>query len=290
MRLLPALVILAGIAPAAAQSWLPMLSPPPMPRERPEVIAAPVAAPDAPTEDELAPADAPDPPQNEAEAAPVPAEPPFPLPRPRPEPKTEQPEAPAEAKQEPAEPRIYQVACPAVLMGRVEAKALPPVAENQCVAQSPLSLTGVLVGGRMIEVTGGVVTDCAVATMLPQWAEAIDGYLWARENARLETIMVGTSYMCRPRNNVEGADISEHGFADALDVIGFKLSDGRTVTVESGWADPVSEDGRLLRFAHDAACGLFTTTLGPEANALHRDHFHVDLGCHGKTCTARLCE
>jgi hypothetical protein len=102
--------------------------------------------------------------------------------------------------------------------------------------------------------------------------------------------MVGTSYLCRPVNNAEGGNISEHGFADALDVIGFALEDGRTVTVESGWSDALSEDGRLLRFAHDAACSVFTTTLGPEANALHRDHFHVDLGCHGRTCTARLCE
>ena len=30
--------------------------------------------------------------------------------------------------------------------------------------------------------------------------------------------------------------------------------------------------------------------LGPEANALHRDHLHLDLGCHGARCVARLCE
>jgi len=30
--------------------------------------------------------------------------------------------------------------------------------------------------------------------------------------------------------------------------------------------------------------------LGPEANAQHSEYFHIDLGCHGKTCTARLCE
>src|SRR5690606_23531953 len=51
----------------------------------------------------------------------------VPLPRVRPE---ERAEVPAEAPDEPAEPRVYQVACPAVLQGRVEAKALPPIAEN----------------------------------------------------------------------------------------------------------------------------------------------------------------
>ena len=65
---------------------------------------------------------------------------------------------------------------------------------------------------------------------------------------------------------------------------------GVVVTVEADWAEAPSSEGRLLRYAHGAACSHFTTVLGPEANAQHHDHFHVDLGCHGKTCTARLCE
>ena len=229
-----------------------------------------------------------------AEAGPV-----VPMPRPRPERPVEaptpdagtpEPAAPADQPHEPAEPRVYQTACPALLNGQVEAKALPPIADGQCTAQSPLSLSGVLVNGRMLPVSGGVVTDCGMATALPAWVAQVDNYLKAREKTELAEVIVGTSYMCRNVNNAAEGNLSFHGFADALDVVGFKLADGRSVTVEAGWADAGSEDGRLLRFAHDAACGHFTTTLGPEANALHHDHFHIDLGCHGKTCTARLCE
>jgi hypothetical protein len=129
-----------------------------------------------------------------------------------------------------------------------------------------------------------------MASLLPAWAEAIEGYLMARENTRLKAIVVGTSYACRNRNNATGGDLSEHGFAAALDVVGFELEDGRSVTLAAGWADAASPEGRVLRHAHDSACSLFTTTLGPEANELHRDHLHIDLGCHGRTCTARLCE
>ncbi|MDB5910460.1 MAG: extensin family protein [Massilia sp.] len=97
--------------------------------------------------------------------------------------------------------------------------------------------------------------------------------------------------MCRERNTGSAnSTLSEHGFADAVDVVGFTLEDGRTVNVSTGWPDASAPDGRMLRYAHDAACSMFTTTLGPEANALHKDHFHLDLGCHGKTCTARMCE
>lgn len=190
----------------------------------------------------------------------------------------------------PAEPRVYQVACPAVLQGQVEAKALPPIAAGQCGAQSPLELTGVLANGRMVPVSGGVTTDCGMATAMPEWIAAVDSYLKAREKTQVSEVMVGTSYMCRNVNNASEGNLSFHAFADAMDVTGFKLEDGRTVTVEGDWADALSSEGRLLRYAHDAACSQFTTVLGPEADALHRDHFHVDLGCHGKTCTARLCE
>ena len=33
----------------------------------------------------------------------------------------------------------------------------------------------------------------------------------------------------------------------------------------------------FLRAAHDAACRIFGTVLGPEANAAHRNHFHLDM-------------
>ena len=201
-----------------------------------------------------------------------------------------EPDAHIVAPETPVVPRVYQTACPAVLLGTVEAKALPPLSEANCGEQSPLSLTGVLANGRMVPVSGGVQTDCNMASALPGWIESIDSYLFAKENTRIAEVLVGTSYMCRNVNNAAEGNLSFHAFADALDVVGFKLDDGRTVTVEGGWADALSSEGRLLRFAHDSACGHFTTTLGPEANALHRDHLHVDLGCHGKTCTARLCE
>lgn len=197
---------------------------------------------------------------------------------------------PGSAPVPPAKPRVYQVACPAVLQGKVEAKALPPIADKQCGAQSPLELTGVLANGRMVPMSSAVTTDCGMASAMPEWIAAVDSYLMARDNTRIAEVMVGTSYMCRNVNNATGGNLSFHAFADAIDVTGFRLEDGRTVTVLGDWADPVSSEGRLLRYAHDAACSQFTTVLGPEANAEHRDHFHVDLGCHGKSCTSRLCE
>ena len=50
---------------------------------------------------------------------------------------------------------------------------------------------------------------------------------------------------------------------------------------------PVTEPrARFLRAAHAAACRIFGTTLGPEANQAHRNHFHVDMAQrkHKKIC------
>lgn len=252
----------------------------PLPRQRPEAKAEVAVAPAEP-QGPVVPFPRRRPDAVKAEPTPAPVVEPKINPEQHIEPVDDVPAAP---------PRVYQSACPAMLSGLVEAKALPPIAEAQCGTQSPLALTGVMANGRMVPVSGGVTTSCNMATAMPAWIAAVDSYVFAKENTRIAEVLVGTSYMCRNVNNASAGNLSFHAFADALDVTGFKLDDGRTVTVEGGWSDALSNEGRLLRFAHDSACASFTTTLGPEANALHQDHLHVDLGCHGKTCTARLCE
>ncbi len=244
-------------------------------------------------------------------SGPVEIAPLVPLPRPRPEPvaadapaESEEPEEAGEAEAEDADapeaeaapappPRDYQTACPAVLAGAVEAEALPPIRDGQCFAASPLALSAVVVNGRTLALPEGVVTDCGMATALPGWLATVDSWLAARENTRIAEVLVGTSYMCRNVNNAATGNLSFHGFAAALDISGFRLADGRTVTLAADWGAPGpagADTGRILRFAHEAACASFTTVLGPEANALHRDHLHLDLGCHGRSCTARICE
>ena len=221
---------------------------------------------------------------------------PVPLPRQRPEalieeePGSESGTSRDKTIPEIPEPRIYQAACPAVIRGEVDARMRPPIAEGQCVVRSPLEVGGIRVNGRVVPLAGDPILTCGMAETVRDWAEEVDGYLAARENTRISRILSGTSYACRNRNNAAGGPMSEHGFGNALDVVGFELEDGRTMSLPGGWSEPLSPAGRLLRFSHDAACARFTTTLGPEANALHADHLHLDLGCHGERCVARLCE
>lgn len=102
-------------------------------------------------------------------------------------------------------------------------------------------------------------------------------------------VSVAASYSCRPMNNQSGAQLSEHGHANALDVSAFVLADGRKVTVKGGWWGEPRERS-FLRAVHAGACAEFTTVLGPDANAFHRDHFHVDLARHGKDGLKGYCK
>lgn len=74
---------------------------------------------------------------------------------------------------------------------------------------------------------------------------------------------------------------SEHATANAIDIAGFTLEDGTSLTVAGDWGP--QESGRraaFLREVRDGACRFFAVVLGPEHNRAHRDHFHLDLGSH----------
>lgn len=80
------------------------------------------------------------------------------------------------------------------------------------------------------------------------------------------------SYECRGRNRVAGAQLSEHGRADALDIRSVRLKDGRVV-LPAFAAAPIA----FRRAMKSAACTRFTTVLGPGSDGYHEDHIHVDL-------------
>ena len=96
------------------------------------------------------------------------------------------------------------------------------------------------------------------------------------------------SYNCRSRNNRYGAKVSEHGYGNALDVMAFRLADGREVTVKGGWRG-AQEEQDFLREVFVGACTYFTTVLGPGSDMFHYDHFHLDLARHDPQQRRHVC-
>jgi hypothetical protein len=89
--------------------------------------------------------------------------------------------------------------------------------------------------------------------------------------ARIET---SGTYSCRRVNG--NGNLSQHAYANAVDVFAFVTADGRKVSVLNGWNGSAGERA-FLRELHSKACGRFGTVLGPGYNREHANHLHLDM-------------
>ncbi|WP_265517069.1 extensin family protein [Nitratireductor luteus] len=92
--------------------------------------------------------------------------------------------------------------------------------------------------------------------------------------SRIEAVNHASAYICRVRRGTE--NLSQHAFGNALDIASLTLADGRRVVVRE-YEDADSPEAQFLDALRAAACGLFTTVLGPGTDADHADHFHLDM-------------
>ncbi len=144
-----------------------------------------------------------------------------------------------------------------------------------CSTYSSVALTSI-----GIPITNITAIQCPLARTLALWAR--DAVQPAARNVfgspvvRLESM---GSYSCRNvigRPQMAGTR-SEHATANAVDISGFVLADGRRITIENGWHGP-DDERRFLRSIRGSACKRFQTVLSPDFNAAHHDHLHFDLG------------
>jgi hypothetical protein len=284
------------------------------------------------------------------------------------------------------------------LLEEIEAVAVPhpPIKEGQCGAPAPIRL--VSLGTKpQVAFTPPALVTCDMAVALHDWINNDLQPLAAKHlGAKITKVEVMSDYSCRTAFGRVGNKLSEHAFADALDIRGFVTETGQRARVLDAWGmtnrdiaaqiaekaeaekeaaaradadkpaqkypqdakaktsgkqtpeaaalgraeaalakrvradgaekitvavpgrkgprEPMEvaasrlggpgpakarkEDGsakyaalgpqapavpapepqsRFLRAAHTAACRIFGTALGPEANEAHRNHFHVDM-------------
>ena len=87
------------------------------------------------------------------------------------------------------------------------------------------------------------------------------------------------TYSCRNiiGNKIWGDLRSQHATANAWDIAGFTLADGRYISVRHDWHGKGNE-ARFLHEVHQRACHYFRVALSPDFNNSHRDHIHLDRG------------
>ena len=159
-----------------------------------------------------------------------------------------------------------------------------------CTVTDPVKLSSFSASGETIAFPDQPVLNCAFALRFGEWLKA-EGAPIAKKtaNSALDKFYTGPGYQCRGRNGDSMAKISEHGYGNAVDITFVKLKDGRTFEVKDA-LDPVSPAYRTLSEFRASGCKYFTTVLGPGANAAHAEHFHFDMGKHGKSGTYRICQ
>jgi hypothetical protein len=260
-----------------------------------------------------------------------------------------------------------QAHCAAILK-TIDAVAVPqpPIKQGKCGAPAPIRLVSL---GKDHRVTFDppALTNCDMAGALSQWLEKqVQPVAEKHLGSRIAKLEIMSDYSCRSSSGRVHNRLSEHAFADAIDIGGFVTESGRMVSVLDVWGEtqrdviakaeaakakdeaaeaeaakakdaatatasakpasdksstppvpasrkatpgpvsiasrlggprghekeaaektstallpaapaPTTPESRFLHDVHAAACQIFGTTLGPEANEDHRNHFHVDM-------------
>ena len=121
-----------------------------------------------------------------------------------------------------------------------------------------------------------VDTRCAIAARLYLWERHALQPL-AKQIFGERVTLVGHlgSSSCRTMRG--SSSLSEHATANAIDLAGFRLQNGRTIIIKDHWNDG-GDNAKFLHAVRDSLCDHFNTTLSPDYNADHADHFHADMG------------
>lgn len=156
------------------------------------------------------------------------------------------------------------------------------LAGGGCSSTNAVTLYGLAGDGNSIAIKNTDRIACPLSQAVAAWTRyGIDRAARQMLGSELAQIETFGAYNCR---NVAGSTRrSAHSNANALDVSAFVLADGRRITVKDGWDSGTEMERRFLRIVHASACKRFGTVLGPDYNAAHEDHLHVELG------TERFC-
>jgi hypothetical protein len=130
----------------------------------------------------------------------------------------------------------------------------------------------VLPNRHRVAVTPPAPLRCKMATALADWVRTDMVALAEKLGSEPSALDNYDSYECRGFNRIPGAHLSEHGRANALDVRGIKLANGRSIELTDR-----SVPRELRESVRQSVCARFMTVLGPDSDWYHEEHIHLDL-------------
>ena len=226
-----------------------------------------------------------------------------PLPPPRPSDATVPAVPPARPAETPRVPPREDVPTPAVAEPdpclrqlkaagfEIEVAEHPTASNELCQIEVPVQLKAVPVRSRpgaMVRLGDQPILACRFADSFGGWlgdlvAPVVAGSL----NTELKSVRTGPGFECRNRNGAATGKLSAHAEGLAIDIVGFELANGSSLRIQPEGDAPANLALTALR---TAACGWFTTVLGPGSDMAHADHLHVDILQHGSSNRYRICQ
>ncbi|MET6676680.1 extensin-like domain-containing protein [Citrobacter amalonaticus] len=172
--------------------------------------------------------------------------------------------------------RLTPVRCQTLLQQANEQKLITSQSVADSAGECPLTDVVRVRDFGVVKLSSSFLASCPLALRsalyVGQQAAPLTERLMMSQLTRIEHL---GSYACRNIYHRPDARRSEHASAQALDISGFILADGRHVTVLRGWKQ--EESATWLQALLSTSCQYYGNGLGPDYNAAHANHFHLGI-------------
>lgn len=165
----------------------------------------------------------------------------------------------------------YEECKTALNEANIEFRSLPDKTEGSC----PLE-NRVIVDQSQYPYSAAVGPTCPMAAAITMWeTQIVQKAAEKHLDSAISKIQQAGIFSCR---NIAGSKRrSQHAHANAIDISGFTLKNGSTISLLRDWGKDTPA-GRFLQDVRNGSCDIFSGVLGPEYNKAHANHFHLDLG------------
>lgn len=164
-----------------------------------------------------------------------------------------------------------------LFMAKADFAILPQFsAAPQCTVADPVRLQVVAGDYGAIQAGNLSAISCQAVLRFAAWArygaDRAARQILGSGITRIETF---GAYNCR---TVAGTGtLSGHAAANAIDVSGFVLGDGRRISIRTAWEGGTAAKRQFLRAVFASACRRFGIALSPDFDVAHQDHLHLEI-------------
>lgn len=144
----------------------------------------------------------------------------------------------------------------------VEIEPAPPMRTGQCGTSSPVMLSSIGSGQQRVTIRPPAMLNCDMVQAVYDWVEQTvqpaARAILGEDIVRLESV---AGYQCR--NRAGTTRLSEHGLANAIDILGFTTRSGHTISVLDEWGPTLRDFANSTAGAPDPAASESAARTGP---------------------------